>query len=39
MSKICPETEDVVLYLDCQDCDTKSCRKSAGKDEKKEERK
>lgn len=25
MAKICPETNDYVLYLDCQECDTKSC--------------
>ena len=27
MAHICPETNDTVLYLDCLDCDTKSCRK------------
>lgn len=25
MAKICPETNDYVLYLDCQECETKSC--------------
>ena len=27
MSKICPESNTTVLYLDCLDCDSKSCRK------------
>ena len=27
MSKICPETNKTVLYLDCLECETKSCRK------------
>ena len=27
MSKICPETNETVLYLDCLECETKSCRK------------
>ena len=25
MAMICPETNDYVLYLDCQECETKSC--------------
>lgn len=27
MAKICPETNDVVLYLDCLECETKGCKK------------
>lgn len=26
MSKICPLTNEKVLYLDCLDCETKECR-------------
>lgn len=26
--KICPETGSPVLYLDCLECETKTCRKS-----------
>lgn len=33
MAHICPETNDTVLYLDCLDCDTKSCRKGTCYDE------
>lgn len=25
MSKRCPESGEIVLYLDCQECETKSC--------------
>lgn len=38
MAKICPETNDYVLYLDCQECDTKSCISSGEKQEKEEEK-
>lgn len=27
MSKRCPETGEIVLYIDCQECETKSCEK------------
>ncbi len=27
MSKICPMTNDVVLYLDCLECEEKVCKK------------
>ena len=26
MSRICPETNRIVLYLECNECETKSCR-------------
>ena len=26
MSKICPETNEKVTYLECQQCDTKTCK-------------
>ncbi|SDW49577.1 hypothetical protein SAMN05216391_10947 [Lachnospiraceae bacterium KHCPX20] len=39
MSKICPITENVVLYLDCLECDEKKCRgASPPKKEKKAKR-
>lgn len=28
MSKICPETGEKVLYLECLECDTKACEKT-----------
>lgn len=30
MSKICPMTGDVVLYLECIECDEKVCRRKEG---------
>ena len=27
MSKICPDTGEKVIYLECLECDTKSCEK------------
>ena len=44
MAKRCPETGDVVLYLDCLECETKTCLKgqkiqSKEKEEKQEESK
>lgn len=27
MSKRCPESGEMVVYLDCQECETKSCEK------------
>lgn len=29
MSKICPVTKDVVLYLDCLECDDKVCKNNS----------
>ena len=26
MSKRCPESGEIVVYLDCQECETKSCK-------------
>ena len=28
MSKFCPEINEMVVYLDCLECDTKICKKS-----------
>ena len=36
MAKLCPETNSYVLYLDCLECDTKTCMKEKEKDEKEE---
>ena len=34
MAKICPFTNDVVLYLDCKECDDiKECRKLSNMEE------
>lgn len=27
MAKICPETNEKVLYIECIECETKTCRK------------
>lgn len=37
MAKICPETNEPVLYLNCIECETKVCKK--GEKTKKEENK
>ncbi len=29
MARICPETESYVLYLDCLECDTRSCERTS----------
>ena len=31
MAKYCPEKDGLVLYLDCLECDTKSCKKQKEK--------
>lgn len=33
MAKICPVTNEKVLYLDCLDCDEKECQKSPSTNE------
>ncbi|SEF90550.1 hypothetical protein SAMN05216537_11287 [Lachnospira multipara] len=27
MSKICPETKEIVLYIECLECEEKTCKK------------
>lgn len=41
MAKYCPEQNRKVLYLDCLECETKSCRKNGNADtgEKEEKKK
>lgn len=37
MAKLCPETNSYVLYLDCLECDTKTCiNNKDNNDDKKE---
>lgn len=39
MAKFCPETNSYVLYLDCLECETKSCKNNdINKERKKEEK-
>ena len=41
MARICPETKEKVIYLQCQECESKLCRRVGNKSEtvsKKEEK-
>ncbi len=33
MAKICPQTGEKVLYLDCLDCDEKTCKEGRAQNE------
>ena len=37
MAKICPETNEPVLYLNCLECEDKNCKKESGKVKNKKE--
>ena len=36
MARICPETNTPVLYLDCLDCESKSCKSAPAKKDERE---
>lgn len=38
MAKICPETNEYVLYLDCQECESRQCMNIGEKQEQNEEK-
>lgn len=38
MAKYCPATNNMVVYLECLDCETRECRNSERKNEERKEK-